>query len=332
MERKIKDLLRNISSPDMEEKAQQEMLSLFHIDNLEFTVKAELTEILDNIDVTEEEKKKLNPLFEKIWRMINEKRDREKKSFRLLYPLMKVAAALLIGLVIGRLIITAPGETQLSYYTSKAPKGSVSQIILPDSTLIYLNSGSTLKYATGKKDGQREVFLDGEAWFQVQKSKDRPFIVHTVIYDVSVKGTEFNVKAYYEDDNVITTLEKGEVIISSTSKGFEESILLKPGEQLVYNKVNGSMIVMEVEPLWFNSWKENKLIFVNMSLKELVVLLERKYGVDIQIVDPEILKYHYDGTIKNESIIEVLNLLELTLPVEYKINDQKIEISRKKIK
>ena len=79
----------------------------------------------------------------------------------------------------------------------------------------------------------------------------------------------------------------------------------------------------------FTAWKDNKLIFINMNLKELIVVLERKYGVDIEITDNIILDYHYDGAIKNETILEVLDLLKETLPINYKIEDQSILITKK---
>ena len=160
-------------------------------------------------------------------------------------------------------------------------------------------------------------------------AEDKPFIVHTGIYDVNVKGTEFNIKAYAEDEDVVTTLEKGSITVTSGKTELKDQSVLKPGQQLVYNKGTESIAVGAVNPRLFTSWKENKLIFINMSLRELVVLLERKYGVDIRVKDPVILNYHYDGTIKNESIIKVLNLIKLTLPVNYEIKDQTIEITRK---
>jgi ferric-dicitrate binding protein FerR (iron transport regulator) len=202
-------------------------------------------------------------------------------------------------------------------------------MILPDSTFICLNSGSKLKYNVNGEKGKRVVYLDGEAWFQVQKSADRPFIVHTGFYDVQVTGTEFNVKAYAEDSEVVTTLEKGSVVINSGNIRLKEPAPMKPGEQLAYNKESRKIFMKAVNTQWFTSWKDNKLIFVNMNLKELMVLLERKYGVDIRIEDPKILNYHYDGTFKNETILEVLNLLAETLPIRYSINNQIIEIKRK---
>lgn len=329
MDRHTKNLLRKASAPETDKKEQQEMLSLFHREDLEFEVKTELTNILEKTDVTGEKSHELMRLFEKIWKLIMEKDNKQRKMIFPLSSILKVAASLLIGLIIGSLVFKDHKDTEPYYYTSMAPKGSVSQMILPDSTFICLNSGSTLKYTSDGKKGKREVFLDGEAWFQVQRSAGSPFVVHTGFYDVKVVGTEFNVKAYSEDNDIVTTLEKGSVVVTSGDFKLAETSVLIPGEQIVYNKETGNTSVKSVNTSWFTSWKDNKLIFINMSLKELVNLLERRYGVDIHVLDPKILDYHYDGTIKNESIIEVLNLLEFTLPIDYNINDQVIEIRRK---
>ena len=107
--------------------------------------------------------------------------------------------------------------------------------------------------------------------------------------------------------------------------------MLIPGEQLIYNKELNSIQVSGVNTKWYTSWKENKLMFVNMSVKDLRILLERKYGVEIEIGEKSILNYHYDGTIKNESILEVLEILRHTLPIKYQIIGQKIIINKKQI-
>ena len=215
------------------------------------------------------------------------------------------------------------------YYTSVAPKGSVSQLILPDQSMVYLNAGSELKYSAVGSNGPREVFLVGEGWFDVAKNEKKPFIVHTPSYDIHVTGTQFNVKAYQADDEFVTTLEEGTVQITSSEnmkmKGTQE---LRPGEQLIYHKQKNVVEINNVNTRMFTSWKDNKLIFINMNLKELIVLLERKYGVDIKVTDNVILDYHYDGTIKDETILEVLDLLKETLPVKYKIEGQTILITK----
>jgi len=216
------------------------------------------------------------------------------------------------------------------YFTSIAPKGSVSQMVLPDNSIVYLNAGSQLKYTVEGLTRKREVFIDGEAWFDVTKNEKKPFVVHTPFYDVNVLGTQFNVKAYKTDAEIVTTLEEGSVQIAS-SENFKmaENKTLCPGEQIVYNSVKNAIQVKKVETRMFTAWKDNKLIFINMNLKELIVILERKYGVDIQVTNDLILDYHYDGTIKNETILEVLDLLKETLPIKYKIEGQTILITKK---
>jgi ferric-dicitrate binding protein FerR (iron transport regulator) len=204
-------------------------------------------------------------------------------------------------------------------------------VILPEGSHIYLNSGSTLKYSVGDSVGVREIFLSGEALFEVAKIKDRPFKVHTLSYDVEVTGTTFDVKAYPGDNEVVTTLVEGSVeVISGENLKLAGKTILKQGEQLIYNKESNIMNVSLVNTKMYTSWKDNKLVFINMKLKDLKTLLERKYGVDIKIVDQSILEYHYDGTIKNETILEVLEILKLSLPIEYKIEGQNIVIQKKR--
>ena len=329
MEKSPEEILQTASKSGATETERQEMLALFHQENLEFRVKGKLTDVLENTDDSKKEELNMKDIFERIWdRILQKEKEKKGQTFRF-YTWMKVAAALVLGVIIGSLVFNKPEKAEPVYYTSLAPKGSVSQMVLPDSTFICLNSGSTLKYVINGKKGNREVYLDGEAWFQVQKSADRPFIVHTGFYDVQVTGTEFNIKAYAEDAEVVTTLEKGSVVVSSGNIRLKEPSTMKPGEQLAYNKGTKNVSLKNVNTKWFTSWKDNKLIFVNMNLKELMVLLERKYGVDIRIDDPKILNYHYDGTFKNETILEVLNLLAETLPIRYSINNQIIEIKQK---
>jgi ferric-dicitrate binding protein FerR (iron transport regulator) len=204
-------------------------------------------------------------------------------------------------------------------------------MVLPDGSIIFLNSDSRIRYSIDGEKGVREVFLDGEAWFDVEKNKKKPFVVHTPFYDVNVTGTQFNVKAYEADRHVTTTLEEGQVVIHSTENyQFTENVVLKPGEQIVLNKDSQELVLKEVNTKWYTSWKDNKLIFVNMDMKDLIVLLERKYGVDIEVKNKAILDLHFDGTLKNETIIEILDIIKKTLPINYKIVGQKIEITSNK--
>jgi ferric-dicitrate binding protein FerR (iron transport regulator) len=240
---------------------------------------------------------------------------------------MRFAAIMILGFLMGYLISTRTSKEPQGVFCASAPYGSISKVILPDSTEVFLNAGSELKYRLDNKNN-RKVFLDGEGWFKVTKDKKRPFIVQTNYYQVQVLGTEFDVKAYRDDKQVTTTLEKGTVqILSSDNFKIREPLTLKPGQQMVFDKEKRVFQVREVETRIYTSWRDNKLEFLKLDFGELVTLLERRYGVSIHVQDKSILKYHYSGTLKNETIVEVLDLLEHTLPIQYKIDGQQIIIS-----
>lgn len=242
----------------------------------------------------------------------------------------RVAAVLVIGLLVGNLIFQNFKSEVPVYLTSVAPEGSISQTILPDGTMIYLNAGSEIKYDVNTNSKTREVFINGEAWFDVEHNEKRPFIVHTPYYDVKVLGTQFNIKTYEDEETTVTTLEEGAVqVLSSTKLKLQEDIVLKPGEQLIYNKRTRKLYLNEVDTRLYTSWKENKLIFLEMSFGDLVKLLERRYGVNILVADKSLLKERYTGTIKNETILEILNIIQHTHPIQYKIEKQRIIIQKK---
>ena len=137
----------------------------------------------------------LSIILDKVHHRINLEQDQKPKSrmMKLIYTVSKIAAILIVGLLLG-LSVQYFKKTEPVYFTSIAPKGSVSQMVLPDNTIVYLNAGSQLKYTVESLKGKREVFLDGEAWFDVTKNEKKPFVVHTPFYDVHVLGTQFNVK------------------------------------------------------------------------------------------------------------------------------------------
>ena len=330
MQPRIRDIINAGKSPEANEKQRQEFLSLFHQPDLEFELKNQLFDDLLDVEVPIENKQFFDELFEKLWhrRKIEVTESSRNNRFTILFG--KWAAILIIGLLLGYYIRSTQKTLTPVYYTSVAPKGSISEMYMPDGSHIFLNAGSEIRYSVDGHNGMREVFLNGEAWFKVAKMKEKPFVVHTSFYDVKVTGTSFNVKAYSEEKDVVTTLEEGSVhIMSSENLKLSEERVLKPGEQLVYNKESKNIQIGEANTKLTTSWKENKLVFINMSLKELMVLLERKYGVEIEIDDKAILEYHYDGTLKNETILEVLEVLKQTLPINYKITNQKIIINKK---
>jgi ferric-dicitrate binding protein FerR (iron transport regulator) len=333
MKEHIKNILQKGKSENAEWVDRQEMLALFHQPEKEYHLKESLLKDLKKTETGDISSTDIKRLFAKIWSKIEQNQKQLNPRIKYLHTAVGIAAALVIGLFIGIYVSSLNSKTEPVYYAAHSPKGSVSEMILPDGSVIFLNADSKIRYSIEGEKGIREVYLTGEAWFDVAKNKKKPFVVHTPFYDVNVTGTQFNVKAYETDKEVTTTLEKGQVIIqSSENYKLAEEVILKPGEQMVLNTETRAATVKPVNTSWFTSWKDNKLIFVNMDMKELIVLLERKYGVEIEVNNKDILNLHFDGTIKNESIIEIMEIMKKTLPVNYKIVGQKIEITNNKTK
>jgi len=327
MQRKIKQIIREGKQANVMHGDSQELLALFHRPEIEYELKSNLLEELNMTLIPDKDESDFRRMFSKLWYKIEKKQVQSKSRIRLLRPLVRVAAILVLGLLLGGIITKIIQQEEPVYHIAHTPRGSVSDLLLPDGSVIFLNADSRIEYNLEGKKGKREVFLNGEAWFDVAEDPKRPFLVHTSAYDIYVTGTRFNIKAYDSDNDVITTLEEGEVHLQSTD-GFslENNIILKPGQQAFLDKGTNTITVKAVNTAWYTSWKENKLIFINMSLEELKVMLERKYGVDIEVKDKDLLNLHFDGTIKNESIFEVLEILKIALTIEYQIIDQRIEI------
>ena len=331
MHDKIRDIIENGKSDQATHQEKQKLLSIFHQPEVELKLKCYLFEDLDQTEASPKDEHFFEEIFEKFWNRREAGILKKLSKIRVLHRLVQMAAILAIGLFMGYMLNSVKSDTASLYYTSVAPKGSVSEMLMPDGTHVFLNSGSKIKYSAEGVDGVREVFLEGEALFEVAKMKGKPFLVHTPSYDIRVTGTIFNVKAYRGESETVTTLVEGTVRIeSSATLQLADKIELKPGEQLTYSEGSKKISVQEVNPNLYTAWKDNRLVFVNMDMKELETLLERKFGVEIEIRDQSILQYHYDGTFRNETIFEVLEVLKLTLPIQYHIEDQKIIINSRK--
>lgn len=326
---RIQYILRKYLKGESNSKELKDAIDFFSNPANDLQVRPELFKWWNRDEESENDLQKLNDADEvlnKIHHRINLEAGNDTKSGikKIFLNVIKFAAVLLIGLIAG-ILTNSINPEEPSYYTFTAPEGSISQMLLPDSSIVYLNSGSELKYVTEKN--LRTALLSGEAWFDISENKEKPFIVQTSQYDIRVTGTKFNVKAYPADEAFATTLEKGSVqILSLNNIVLEQPETLTPGQQFVFNKTDGSVAVKKVNTKMYTAWKNNELIFIRMKLKELIVLLERKYGVDIEFADNVIPDYHYDGTIKNETILEVLDLLQETLPIGYTIDEQRIVI------
>lgn len=232
---------------------------------------------------------------------------------------LRVAAVLVVALVISNLLfLSKPEQNHLAaqFQIINIPMGAKSKLVLPDSSIVWLNSGSTLSYPQQFGEN-RPVTLAGEAYFEVSKNK-KPFVVSTNYGNVKVKGTSFNVKAYTDDNAFETTLEEG--VVAFVVKNTENEVTLRPGEQI--EKTSAGFNVKKVETKYFTSWKEGKLLFNKEPFPDFIKKLERWYNVKIEYSDPELDKLWYTGTIEMETISEVMEMISKAAPVKYSFNNK----------
>ncbi|HBY51969.1 MAG TPA: hypothetical protein DEH15_05860 [Marinilabiliales bacterium] len=222
------------------------------------------------------------------------------------------------------LLISVPGivfmmqskskAQQLIYTTVAADFGQVSKVFLPDSTVVYINSGSTIRYNNQFSTSNRDIELVGEAFFKARKNNDLPLIVASEDLRIKVLGTEFSVSAYPEENDIQVVLEKGKVELSSPvlSKLNQE---MKPGELASFDKEKKELVMSSVNTVLFTSWKDGLINIYNLPLSELSLRLEKRYNQKFQ-VDEEIKDLHFTFTIKNEELSSVLSLMEKITPID----------------
>jgi ferric-dicitrate binding protein FerR (iron transport regulator) len=230
------------------------------------------------------------------------------------------------------------------------PKGQKSQLVLSDGSKIWVNAGSKLKFPNRFEGNRREVWLDGEAFFEIKRNEKKPFYVYTSDIKIKVLGTVFNVKAYTTDDYIETTLVSGSVSLEKkNSVPGEKAILLEPNHKAIYLKSESSLVRSEVkkyvpEPLkakkimisepvsteQVTSWKDGKLVFEDETLENVAKKLEMRYDVEIKILDETIKNYRYTGILKNISIEQAIRALQLTASFKYHIKDNMIIIESRK--
>ncbi len=217
---------------------------------------------------------------------------------------------------------TTPAH-ELVYNTLKVPVGGFYRVVLPDGTRVWLNAASELKYPVSFASSKREVYLQGEAYFQVQKDTARQFIVHLQKADVTVLGTVFNINAYEEENHIYTTLAEGSVAFYSHLS--EEQVLLKPGMQSDMNLMTGETRLKEVDPGVYTAWIDGRFVFQSISLDAMMRQLQRWYDFEIFYQKPAVKNYTFRGVINRDmEIREVLNIIEEMADVQFEIKGKTI--------
>lgn len=206
-------------------------------------------------------------------------------------------------------------------------RGQKANIILPDGSKAWLNSQSKLTYSADYNVNKRELQLDGEAYFEVAHNPQKPFIVKSSDICVEALGTAFGVKAYDEDNLISSILMRGKVRVT-TPDG--ESILV-PNERVMYDKAAHKRTHSKVRNATdFTGWIHNELRFENESLEEIAKNIQRIYNVEIVFATENIKNQRYTGTVNNNSLESVLNIITLTSPLSFQIKNQKVTLYENK--
>lgn len=272
-----------------------------------------------------------------------------KKSYRVIAlqsVWFRIAAVIVLSISISILwnLGSTIGKTKLdsTFCEVIVPIGEKSQIILPDGTHVWINSGSRFKYPTLFGANSREVFLQGEAYFDVTKQNGKTFVVNTSDVKVKVLGTAFNVKCYPGDTKTSTTVVRGLVQVEKLM-GKKEVTLIKPSEMAVVmhsksnsildlkeNKEAKIIMVNHINPEVVTCWKDHLLVFSDEPLEDMAVKMERWFNIKILIPDNKLRTERYNGKfVRNETIYQVLEAIKLTTPITYKLNNNEIIITHK---
>lgn len=276
-------------------------------------------------------------------------------TIKSLLKFSKVAAILIVCVAGAYFIYQKTTRVSFAKVASKetfkiqeTPKGSKSTITLSDGTRVIMNADTRLRYPQSFNGATREVYLTGEAFFDVRHNAKKPFIIHTDKINIKVLGTEFNVKSYPGDSTSETTLIRGLIEVTLKDRP-DDRIILKPKEKLIVSNRSvekSSPEIKKTSPTYSagllisnlhyisksdsavaeTSWIDNKLVFQDESFGNLAADMSRKYDVNIQFSNDEIKDYRFTGVFEKETLEEALNALQLTEKFNYKIDGTSITI------
>lgn len=222
---------------------------------------------------------------------------------------------------------------KIAWAEIKCPAGVRTEFLLPDGTTGFLNNRSTLKYPVNFGE-DREVYLSGEAFFNVAKSKKSRFRVITRKLETEVLGTSFNLMAYDDQTYQEITLKTGRLKI--LNKKQKELSSLMPGQQFVFDTLEKQFVIKQVNANNYTSWTEGKLVAQDEPFKDVAKKLSRWYDVEIEIEDPKLNDFRYYAKFEDEPLTEVLKLIALTAPIEYeeipRIKQKDGSFTKRKIK
>ncbi len=284
--------------------------------------------VADGIEKLEAKIKKYNPSFE--WSIQGRKKNLffSRPVFYKAVTLMVVLAALTTG-VMYNFDFFKIKQVVPSWNEKVTAMGEKSIITFLDGTRITLNAGSTLKYPAKFGEDSREVYLEGEAFFEVIHDSSKPFIVHTGDISTFDIGTKFNINAFYDEENIAVSLIEGKIEVSAnlpiSKKG---NIILTPSQQLIYNKEQEASKVGPFNSKKTIGWKDNLLVFDNEPLSKVLIHLERYYGVKFELADSSFAGRKIKANFNNDSFWTVADVIKKATGLAYRAVKENDELKK----
>ncbi len=216
---------------------------------------------------------------------------------------------------------------EIVYNKLSIPRGGEYRIELEDGTKVWINSASRLQYPVVFSGDTREVYLEGEAYFEVRRDSSRPFIVHAGQQKVTVLGTSFGITCYGNEVNDYTTLVSGKVNVE-LEQG-KQAFMLEPGMQVEYNKVSGMVRERRVDVAEFVAWKEGKYVFKQKRLEDILSTLSRWYDFEVFYQNSEMKEVLFSGELRRfDDFNYLLRLIERTSDVKFVIDKKVVQVMR----
>lgn len=322
---KIREIIESFFKQEQSEEVSKRFLSwFFHPSAMK-----EKEEVLDHL--WEELEAKADLSTEKSFREIERRLGftKQKTIQASLLRWAQIAAILIVPLLsvgLAGWYVQKQEPEELLIVECFVPDGETREVILPDQSVVTVNSGSSLFYPREFKGKVRDIYLSGEAKFSVQPDKEKPFIVKTNDMNVEALGTVFNVSSYPDSENTTATLAEGKIKVDL--KSGNDSFILSPEEQIVYNRKTGRSVLRKTRVDYVLAWEKGQMVFQGASLYSVIKEIERHYNVKVYLNTKDLSEERL--TVKflyNESLEDVLHALQqIVAGFKYKIDGNKVYI------
>lgn len=261
---------------------------------------------------------------EKVLKKVKNKINRKKISWW--ERTQHIAAVMSIPLLIGILLMYMDRQEHREMARMlevKTNPGMTTSIMLPDSTVVYLNSESTLRYPSSFNTDIRKVELTGEAYFDVTKDPQKRFVISTLNHSqIEVYGTSFNVEAYAKDNKLSATLVEGKIgFLFNDGTGTARKIDLQPNQKLVYRPTTGEVKVYKTSCESETAWKEGKIVFNNTSMEDILHTLSKRFNVEFVVKNKNLKEYAFTGSFTTQRLERIMEFFKISSKIHWRYLD-----------